>query len=80
MRIVSLLLISSLMFVLSACAGNSYPTNDIPVHKTHVKEEPIDAPPEDLRSVVGHDGWYNYGGYYYPSRAYYNRYRRYYGY
>ncbi len=65
----------------SGVASNDYPTHKIPAKTTHVPEEKPDKyphPPEDLRSVVGHDGWYRYGGYYYPSRNYYNRYYWYY--
>ncbi len=66
--------------VLGGCSSY-YPTNDIPAKTTHVAEEKPDKypqPPEDLRSVVGHDGWYHHGGYYYPSRDYYNQYYDYY--
>ncbi|CAA6810670.1 MAG: Unknown protein [uncultured Sulfurovum sp.] len=69
-------------FLLVGCANN-YPTNHIPAKTTHVAEEKPDKyphPPEDLRSVVGHDGWYRHGSYYYPSRYYYNRYSDYYRY
>ena len=69
-------------FIFTACANN-YPTNHVPEKTTHVEEEKPEKyphPPEDLRSVVGHDGWYRYGGYYYPSRNYYNRYRYHYRY
>jgi len=64
------------------CSSN-YPTNHIAAKTTHVEEERPDKyphPPEDLRSVVGHEGWYRYGGYYYPNREYYNRYSDYYRY
>ena len=75
-------LIAPCAFLFVGCA-NSYPTNYIPPKTTHVAEDKPDKyphPPEDLRSVVGHDGWYRYGGYYYPSRGYYNRYSDYYRY
>jgi len=75
MKYFNLLLVAAL--VLSGCA-NHYPTNAIPEKQTFVEEERFYAPPEDLRSVVGHDGWYHHGGYYYPSRSYYNRYNGYY--
>ena len=73
-------LISSVAFW--GCASY-YPTNNIPQKTTYVEEEKPDKyphPPEDLRSVVGQDGWYHHGGYYYPSRNYYNRYSDYYRY
>ena len=80
MRYFSCLLFLSVFLV--GCSSH-YPVNNIAPKTTHVAEEKPDKyehPPEDLRSVVGHEGWYRYGGYYYPSRAYYNRYRGYYGY
>ncbi len=55
-----------------------YPTNEIPPKNTHVAKEDPNLPPEDLRSVVRQDGWYYSGGYYYPSRDYYDRYYDYY--
>ena len=70
------------IFSLLGCA-NSYPNNHIQAKTTHVEEEKPDKyphPPEDLRSVVGHEGWYQNHGYYYPSRQYYNRYSDYYRY
>jgi len=70
------------VFVLAGCA-NDYPTNYIAPKTTYVAEEKPDKyphPPEDLRSVVAQDGWYEYNGYYYPSRNYYNRYSDYYRY
>ena len=78
-------LICYILFLSIACVGCSshYPTNNIPQKTTHVPEEKPDKyphPPEDLRSVVGHEGWYYHGGYYYPSRRYYNRYLNYYRY
>ena len=69
-------------FIFLGCA-NDYPTNFIPKKTTHVEEEKPNKyphPPEDLRSVVGHEGWYRYGNYYYPSQGYYNRYSDYYRY
>lgn len=66
--------------LISGCA-NSYPENYIPSKTTHVAEEKPEKyphPPEDLRSTVGNDGSYYRGGYYYPSRNYYNRYYWYY--
>ena len=77
-----LLLSVPCVLLLAGCA-NSYPANYIPPKTTYVAEEKPDKyphPPEDLRSVVGHDGWYRYGGYYYPSRYYYDRYADYYRY
>ena len=68
--------------IFNGCSS-SYPTNHIAVKTTHVEEEKPDKyphPPEDLRSVVGHEGWYRYGNYYYPNRGYYNRYSDYYQY
>ena len=70
-----------LLFVCCWGCSNYYPTNVIPEKTTHVAEEKPDKyphPPEDLRSVVHQDGWYHYGGYYYPSRDYYDRYYDYY--
>jgi len=78
----SLWLIVPCAFIFTGCANN-YPTNNIPAKTTHVPEEKPDKyphPPEDLRSVVGHDGWYRHGRYYYPSRYYYDRYSDYYRY
>lgn len=78
-----LLLTMVLSSTLVGCASNSYPTNNIPPKTTYVPEEKPEKyphPPEDLRSVVGHDGWYHSGGYYYPSQNYYNNYRSYYRY
>ncbi|CAA6816705.1 MAG: Unknown protein [uncultured Sulfurovum sp.] len=74
--------ITFIVFVFLGCANN-YPTNYIPQKTTHVEEEKPDKyphPPEDLRSVVGHEGSYYHGGYYYPSRDYYNNYSDYYRY
>jgi len=81
MRLISSALVLAILF-LSGCSSH-YPVNNIGPKTTHVPEEKPDQyehPPEDLRSVVGHEGWYHYGGYYYPSRSYYNRYNRYYRY
>ncbi|CAA6822895.1 MAG: Unknown protein [uncultured Sulfurovum sp.] len=72
-----------LAILLFTGCSNYYPSNNIPLKTTHVEEEKPDKyphPPEDLRSVVGHDGWYRRGGYYYPSQQYYNRYNDYYRY
>lgn len=80
MKLTYYMIATLLIFI--GCA-NSYPTNYIPAKTTHVEEEKPDKyphPPEDLRSVVGYDGWYHHGGYYYPTRDYYDRYRGYYGY
>jgi len=74
--------VSSIILIFSGCANN-YPTNYVPEKTTHVEEEKppkYEHPPEDLRSVVGHDGWYHRGGYYYPSQDYYYRYSDYYRY
>jgi hypothetical protein len=74
-------------FGLAGCSSssgvNDLVINKIPEKTTHVAEEKPDKyphPPEDLRSVVGKTGWYHSGGYYYPSRSYYNRYYNYYRY
>jgi hypothetical protein len=80
MRIGHYMLLTSVAFL--GCSSY-YPTNAIPQKTTHVAEEKPEKyphPPEDLRSVVGHDGWYHHGGYYYPSRSYYDRYYDYYRY
>ena len=76
MKLFSITLFLAVAF--GGCASY-YPTNEIPAKKTYVKEEPP-GPPEDLRSVVRQDGWYYHGGYYYPSRDYYDRYYDYYRY
>ncbi len=82
MKHIYFLLIASVAFVMVGCSSH-YPTNNIPAKTNFVPEEKPEKyahPPEDLRSVVGREGWYSYGGYYYPSRAYYNRYSDYYRY